>query len=145
MKDLREWVQLAFVVVGGVFALVAFRQNLRQRRVENALKFIALFREGLQPDDLKHWRELFVSSSELAGAKHGQYKKEWEQFAPIRDYFSEGAPDGHAVARMATALDMVCHQVASRVADQLTVYYELGQLLESMHGWLSGIEGEETS
>ena len=44
MKDLREWVQLAFIVLGGVLALFAFLQNLRQRRVENALKFIALFR-----------------------------------------------------------------------------------------------------
>nr|WP_315223965.1 hypothetical protein [uncultured Albidiferax sp.] len=147
MKDARDWVQLIFVVLGGVLALVAFFQNLRQRRVENALKFISLFRDGLQPDDLKHWHELFVSSSELAGAKHGQYKKEWEQFAPIAEYFKEGAPDGHAIARMATALDVVCHQVVSKVADPLTVYYELGQLLESMHDWLCaipGVEGKKT-
>lgn len=98
---------------------------------------------GSAADDLKHWRALFVASSELAGAKRGQYKKEWEQFAPIREYFSEDAPDGHAIARMATALDVVCHQVVSRVADPLTVHYELGQLLQSMHDWLSGIEGAE--
>lgn len=143
MKDLREWLQLAFVILGGGLALFAFLQNLRQRRVENALKFIALFREALQPDDLKHWHELFVSSSELAGARHGQYKKEWQQFASIGEYFSEGAPDGHAIARMATALDVVCHQVVSRAADPLTVYYELGQLLKTMRDWLSGIQGAE--
>ena len=139
MKEIREWTQLVFIVVGGVIAILAFVQNLRQRRVENSLKFIALFRDGLRPGELDRWHELFVSASELAGARHGQYKKEWEHFASIGEYFSDGAPDGHSIARMATALDVVCHQVLSKVADSRTVYYELGQLLESMHDWLSGI------
>ena len=143
MKEVREWIQLIFVVVGGVVALTAYFQNLRQRRVENALKFIALFRDGLKDRDLEHWEQLFRSSSELAGAKHGQYLKEWEQHASIGDYFSEGAPDAHAIARMARALDVVCHQVVTKTADARTVYYELGQLLDTMQDWLSGVNGSE--
>jgi len=140
MKEVREWIQLAFVAIGGVLALLAFFQNLRQRRVENALKFISLFRDGLRDGDIGHWHELFISSSELAGAKHGQYQTGSELYSSISDYFSEGAPDGHAVARMATALDVVCHQVISSMADARTVYYELGQLLDTMHDWLSGVQ-----
>ena len=143
MKEVREWIQLIFVVVGGVIALIAYFQNLRQRRVENALKFIALFRDGLKDRDLEHWEQLFRSSSELAGAKHGQYLKEWEQKSSIGDYFSEGAPDSHAIARMARALDVVCHQVVTKTADARTVYYELGQLLDTMQDWLSGVKGPE--
>jgi len=41
-SELRQWLQLLFVVVGGVLALAAYFQNLRQRRVENALKFTRL-------------------------------------------------------------------------------------------------------
>ena len=137
LKDLREWVQLGFVIVGGVVALVALFQNLRQRRVENALKFIALFRDALKDDDLKHWNDLFKSASELAGSKPGYYLRGAEKFSPITDYFSEGSSDKYAIARMASALDMVCHQVNSGAADAKTIYYELGQLLRSMHFWLS--------
>lgn len=143
MNEWREWIQLVFLIAGGILAFLAFFQNLRQRRVENALKFITLFREGLRPGDIDHWHQLFVSSSELTGAKHGQYKKEWEQYASIREYFSEGAPDGHAVARMAAALDVVCHQVTSKIADPRTIYYELGQLLDTMRDWLSGVPSAE--
>lgn len=140
MKEIREWIQLAFVVVGSILALLAYLQNLLQRRVENALKFIALFREGLKEGDLHHWEQLFRSSSELAGAKHGQYLKEWDEYASIQEYFSEGAPDAHAIARMASALDVVCHQVVTKTADGKTVYYELGQLLDTMHDWLGGVK-----
>src|SRR5690349_3819864 len=126
MKEVRDWIQLTFVVVGGVVALIAFLQNLRQRRVENALKFITLFRDGLREGDLGHWHELFISSSELAGAKHGYYQVAPDKYSSISDYLSEGAPDGHAVARMAAALDVVCHQVTTNMADARTVYYELG-------------------
>ncbi|WP_394790516.1 hypothetical protein [Rhodoferax sp.] len=143
LKDLRDWIQLAFVIIGGTVALAAFFQNLRQRRVENALKFIALFRDGLHDDDIKHWNELFRSSSELAGAKPGFYLQEWETFSPITDYFSEGSPDGHAISRMAAALDVLCQQVNSGTADAKTVYYELGQLLSSMHFWLASSKSSD--
>jgi hypothetical protein len=143
LKEVREWIQLLFVVVGGSVALVAYFQNLRQRRVENALKFIALFRDGLKDGDLQHWEDLFRASSELAGAKRGMYLKEWEEHASIGDYFSEGAPDSHAVARMAQSLDVVCHQVVAKTADARTVYYELGQLLDTMHSWLGAVEAPE--
>lgn len=137
LKDLRDWVQLAFVIIGGIVALLAFYQNLRQRRVENALKFIALFRDGLHDNDIKYWDELFRSSSELTGVKPGYYLQKGETLRPITDYFSEGPPDDHAIARMAAALDVVCHQVIAGSADAKTVYYELGQLLSSIHFWLA--------
>lgn len=140
-KELREWIQLIFVVVGGVLAFMTFFQNLRQRRVENALKFVTLFRDGLHKEDMKHWHELFQSSSEQTGAKPGRYLKEWEDFRPISDYFSEGATDDNAIARMAASLDVVCHQVVSGAADARTVYYELGQLLNTMRHWLQNTDG----
>lgn len=141
MKDVREWIQLIFVVVGGILALIAYFQNLKQRRVENALKFIALFRDGLREGDLGHWEVLFRKATELAGAKHGQYIKDDGTASSLADYFREGAPDAHAIARLARALDVVCHQVLSKTADAKTVYYELGQLLDTMQDWLSGVKG----
>lgn len=143
MTDVREWIQLIFVVVGGVLALVAYFQNLKQRRVENALKFIALFREGLREGDLAHWENLFRSATELAGARQGQYIDQEGNASSLADYFREGAPDAHAIARLARALDVVCHQIVSKTADARTVYYELGQLLDTMQDWLSGVKSSD--
>jgi len=137
MKDLREWVQLLFVVVGGVIALFAFFQNLKQRRVENALKFISLFREGLEKDDLVEWIDLLRSSSECAGVPPGNYVNARGELTSIGSYFSEGSSDNYAISRMAQSLDVVCHQIISGAADARTVYYELGQLLNFMNYQLS--------
>ncbi len=52
VKDIREWIQLIFIVVGGTIGLAAYFQNIRQRRLENALKVIALFKESLQEGDM---------------------------------------------------------------------------------------------
>jgi hypothetical protein len=141
-SELRGWIQLALAAVGGTIALLAYVQNLRQRRVENALKFIALFRDSLRDEDLAHWRELFVSTSEPAGAPRGQYFNALRsQMCPLSDHFSEGAGGDYAISRLAQSLDVLCHQVVTSAADAQTVYYEVGQLLQSMHTWLSDIPG----
>lgn len=139
MKDLREWLQFVIVAGGGVIGLLAYLQNLRQRRVENALRFIQLFRDGLRPGDLDVWTDLMRRSSESAGAKRGEYAHNDGTNHSIGDYFSEGAGDDYAISRMAQALDLVCHQVMSRAADAQTVFYELGQLLRLMNTWLSAV------
>lgn len=139
--EIRAWIQLAFVVTGGVLALVAFFQNLRQRRVENALKFIALYRDAIGKDDVEEWKSLFRSSSELTGAPLGQYISHVaNSFRPISDYFSEGA-ESDAILRMAQSLDVVCHQVLTGAADARTVYFELGQFLNTMNRWLCSVPG----
>jgi hypothetical protein len=140
MKELRDWIQLAFVVVGGVVALIAYFQNLRQRRVENALKFLGLFRDGLQEGDLVEFTKLLRASSESAGVEAGQYASERGHTASVGDYFSEGSEDNRAISRMAQSLDVVCHQVLSGAADARTVYYELGQLISFMNYQLSAVK-----
>lgn len=137
IKEIRDWIQLAFVIVGGLIALAAFFQNLRQRRLENALKVIGLFRDALRDGDLEHWQRLFHSSSKAAGAKPGTYVHEWDDHRPISDYFSEGAPDNGAVARMAENLEILCHELIRKTIDPHYVWFELGQLLRTMYDWLS--------
>ena len=136
-KNIREWLQLIFVGVGSCIALFTYTKNLHQRRVENSLKFIELFRESLAKNDMDEWKDLFVASSELNGAKPGFFIDQKNRMRPISDYFSEGAPTD-AIARMAEALDVICHQINTDAADAQTVYYELGQLLKTMHDWLNG-------
>lgn len=139
VKEIREWIQLAFIVVGGTIGLFAYLQNIKQRRLENALKVIALFKESLQDGDMDAWQELFHASSEPAGAKPGHYVYGSSQI-PIANYFSEGSHDGGAISRMAESLEIVCYEVRKKTIDVRYVWFELGQLLHTMHSWLSTIE-----
>ena len=139
-KEIREWIQLAFVVTGGTIALIAFFQNLRQRKLENSLKLVSLFRDSLQLNDISHWTELFRSSCELAGCSKGQYRNSRGECCSIGDYFSEGSGDENAISRMAQNLEIICHELSIGTADARIVYYEIGQLLTTMHDWLGGIE-----
>ena len=118
-KEVREWIQLIFVIVGGTIALFAYFQNLRQRKLENSLKLVALFKDQLRPNDFVYW--------------DGGYR-------PISDYFSEGSGDENAISRMAQNLEIICHELCIGTADVRFVYYELGQLLITMHGWLESID-----
>lgn len=139
-KEIREWIQLAFVIVGGTIALFAFFQNIKQRKLENSLKLVALFKEQLRPNDLVYWDELFRSSCELASPPRGHFAHKDGGYRPIGDYFSEGSGDENAISRMAQNLEIICHELCRGTADVRFVYYELGQLLTTMHGWLESIE-----
>jgi hypothetical protein len=139
LKEIREWIQLLFVIVGGAIALAAFIQNLKQRRLENSLKLVALFRESLRPKDLEHWVILFRASCELASCPRGHYATGKGECRSIGDYFSEGSGDNNAISRMAQNLEIICHEISIGNADVRMVYYELGQLLRTMHEWLDGI------
>lgn len=144
MQTLREWMQFALLVVGSSLALVAFFQNLRQRRVENALKMVALFNDSLREDDLEHWENLFRDTSDSAGAKTGHYVGHGGQLQPLSDFFSEGSRDGHAVSRIAENLEIVCHEICSKSVEPRIVWFELGQLLRSVHDWLAQVPGHES-
>lgn len=137
--EIRQWLQLVFTVGGGILAFVVFSQNIRQRRVENSLRFIENFRRSLEAEDISHWKNLFYLAGEPGGAPPGYYASGDGPYLPISDYFSEGSPDGYAVSRMAESLNVMCHQVLTERADARTVYYELGQILNSMHSWLGAI------
>jgi hypothetical protein len=139
MNEVRQWVQFAFAVIGGLLAFAAFFQNLHQRRVENALKFIALFKESLRKGDMGHWEQLFHAASEPAGCPPGYFRANGGSCRSIGDFFSEGSGDQYAISRMAESLDIVCYQVVSGGADARTVYHELGQLLWQMNLWLRAV------
>ena len=139
VKEIREWIQLIFIVVGGTISLIAYFQNVSQRRLDNALKVIALFKESLQDGDLDAWKELFHTSSEPAGAMHGYYVDGNSQI-PIGNYFSEGSHGGDAISRMADGLEVICYEMCRKSVDARYVWFELGQLLQTMHSWLSAID-----
>jgi hypothetical protein len=135
VDEVRAWLQLGLATLGGSIALLAFFQNMKQRRVENALKFVSLFRGELRQGDLDEWQKLLSLASEPNGCPPGHFAN-GDECIPITHYFSEGSLDNKAISRMAHGLDVICHQIMSGSADARTVFYELGQLLQMMYYWL---------
>lgn len=143
INNVREWLQLIFLVIGGSIALVAFFQNQRQRKLENALKMVTQFKEALRENDLMHWRKLFIASSELAGGGNGFFRNESGDLMPLDVMFSEGSEDDDAIQRMAQNLEIICFEINAKTIEPRIIWYELGQLMQIMHQWLSEMDGIE--
>lgn len=144
LAAIRDWAQLTFIFIGGTIGLIAFFQNIRQRRLENALKMVGAFREALRKNDISNWGQLFHMASEPAGAKPGHYVSSDGKQCSIAAYFAEGSPDQGSTARMAENLEIICYEIYRKTVDPRIVWFELGQLLRTMHYWLSNIPSYQT-
>ena len=138
--EIRNWIQFAAVLVGGAAGLIAFFQNMKQRRIENAMKMTKWFHESITKEELESWEILFRASSELSGAKPGSYIENGNAQS-LSNYFSEGSPDSGAVGRIADCLEVICHELSEKTVDPRFIWFELGQLLKTTHSWLGSIEG----
>ena len=141
MLEIRNWIQFCFLLVGGILGLVAFFQNMRQRKIENALKMIKWFYDSISPEDITNWKNLFHSASEPSGAKRGFYVTEGLEQSSLSDYFSEGSPDNGALGGMSDCLEVICHEILVGSIDAKFVWFELGQFLKTIHLWIGSIEG----
>lgn len=137
-SEIRSWIQLSFVVVGGIVGLAAFIQNMRQRALENALKMTKWFHDSIGEEDITSWKHLFHSASEPAGAQWGYYMTDVGA-RPLSDFFSEGSPDSGAIGRIADCLNVICHEMVDGSVDPKFIWFEFGQLLSTIHTWLGAI------
>ncbi len=139
-SEIRNWIQFSVLLLGGIIGLFAFLQNMKQRKIENAMKLTKWFHESISKDELKAWEYLFRMASEPAGAKYGFYTSNNGQ-RPLSDFFSEGSEDDGAVGRISDCLEVICYELCSKTVDARFVWFELGQLLRTVHGWIGSIEG----
>jgi hypothetical protein len=137
VKEIRDWIQFGFLVIGGIMGLFAFRQNLNQRRLENALKLVASFRESLGTEGLTPWQALLAKTSGTLRLLPGKYLGGNDEQRSLLEYFSENSPDNHAVQRITENLEVVCYEVCNGTVDARYVWFELGQILTSIHYWTS--------
>ena len=143
-SEVRNWVGFFILVVGGFITVKTYVRTQKQRQFENTLKMIQIFRETISEDDMKEWRSLFYASSEPVGAKQGQfiYTDPITGSSSDADFdclFGEGAPDNGATARIAHVFDLVSEQALAR-SDLRLVYFELGQMMDSVHRWTASVD-----
>jgi hypothetical protein len=138
----REWVAFVFVIVGGTVGLRSYLSSQRQRKLENSFRMIDLFYKTIDSKVISQWHEIFISSSELAGAPYGHFMDSENATRPLSDLFSEGPPDNGAIVRIAQQFNLISHEIMDGTVNTRIVYFEFGQLMETVHEWLMAVDKE---
>lgn len=143
LAEIRNWLTLGLAVVGGFVTIQTYLNAQKQRRLENSFRLLKLFNELLDTEDISAWKFIFHATSEPAGAKDGYMvvviDNRFEQL-PLSDLFSEGTPDNGAIERMAELFDLIAFEATKNTIEFRVVYFQLGQLMNSVHLWLTKIE-----
>lgn len=142
-SEIRNWVTLLLAVFGGI---VGFRQYLigqRQRRLENSFRIIDWFERTIHDETIEQWRQIFHAASEPAGASPGHFvhiANGHRSELPFSSLFTEGTPDNGAIERLAEVFDLIGHYAKDQTIDLRIVYFQLGQIMDTIHYWLNMIE-----
>tara|TARA_R110000822_G_scaffold4883_8_gene20922 strand:+ start:6463 stop:7011 length:549 start_codon:yes stop_codon:yes gene_type:complete len=143
VTEIRGWLMLGLGLIGGVVALLTYARGQNQRRLENSFRMIQLFRDSIPTQDFEQWIKLFHAASEPAGAKSGHFVSEDGHQTPFSALYTEGPPDEGAIDRIAQVLDLVSEQALKRTLDLRIFYHEYGQLMDTIHSWLSADIGSD--
>ena len=138
-EEIRGWLQFCVLLVGGTVGLLAFLQNNRQRKIENAFKLIAWVKENWSDDEIGSWKNLVRATYEGTGAIPGQYVSEDGGLRCLGDYFSEGAPDSGAFSRTVELLEVACYEMLKGTVEERLVWFEFGQVLRTIEMWLGAV------
>lgn len=138
--EVRGWIQLLIIAIGGLIGIIAFAQNSRQRKIDNSFKLISWIKENWQKDEIDSWKNLVQATYEGTGSKPGQYVSEEGDISSLGDYFCEGSPDDGAFSRTAELCDIICYELLQGTLEERLVWFEFGQILHSTHRWIGGIE-----
>jgi hypothetical protein len=109
-SEFREWIEFVLAFIGGVIALVTYRQSVKQQRIENAMKMTQWFHSCNDQKSLDDWFDLLRRSCESAGAKRGCYVDDDGKLFPLEDYFDVTSRDGGSINKMADSFEVICYE-----------------------------------
>ncbi|KOO03817.1 hypothetical protein [Vibrio hepatarius] len=130
-----DWVRLGILSIGATVALFTYAAGQRQRKLENSLKLLDLFKQNLEESDLSNWKSIFRASSEPSGAKKGHYVVSGGHQIPLNYLFSEGPDDHGATSRISEQLDLICYEILKGAVELRILYSNLGQLMDVIYKW----------
>ena len=64
---------------------------------------------------------------------------------PFSELFSEFSPDDGAIQRIAELFDLISFQILNQTVDERLIYFELGQLMDTVQLWVSFIDNPYTN
>ncbi len=140
--EIREWVKFFLIVTGALIALRSYFQVQLQRRLENGLRMLDLFKENIDENDIHEWSTVFINSSEPSGAKPGHFHSKRSNYQiRFEDLFSEGPEDQGATSRIVEQIELIAYEAIKGTIDLRIVYSSIGQLIEVTYDWLGGSNG----
>jgi len=136
-----EWFPFAFIIVGVILMLIAPILPHNKQRREKSMKLLSTFRTSLHEHDMNHWKVIYFGTRESASAPAGHFMSVERKPVPLDTMWTTGNDDHTAVQRMAEYLEILCTEMLTHTVDIKMMWYEIGQLLDSMHAWLEEIPG----
>ncbi len=141
LSTFKGWLPFAFIAAGVLLVLISpFLSRGKQRR-QKSMKLLATFRASIHEHDLAHWKEIYRGTRKAASAPAGHFIDLEGKAVPLDSMWTAGNEDHTAIQRMAEYLEKLCAEMLSNTADIKLIWFEIGQLLEAMHGWLEEIPG----
>lgn len=137
----KEWLPFAFIIIGVALALIApfFSHGNQRRKQTTAL--LTNFRSSLHPHDMEHWKEIYHGTREGSLAPVGHFMNKLGKPERLDSMWTAGSDDHTAIQRMAECMEKACNEMLNNAVDIKTAWFEIGQLMEAMHGWLENIPG----
>ena len=143
LNNYREWLPFAIITVGVLLALIAPLLPHNKERRQKTTTLLATFKGSLHEHDMDHWREVYLGTRKSAAAPAGHFIDLQGKEVPLDSMWTAGSDDHTAVQRMAECLEKACAYMLTHTVDIKMMWYEIGQLMEAMHGWLEDIPGTQ--
>ena len=143
LYNIKEWLPFAFILLGLLLALIAFRNKSEKKHDQQSLALLQDFAASLHEHDLEHWKELQHGTRAAAAVPPGHFMNRLGKVVPLVSLWSAGSDEHTAIQRMAESLEKTSADMLAREVDLKLMWFEIGQLLETMHGWLQQIPGVE--
>jgi hypothetical protein len=141
LSNYRDWLPFVFIIIGVVLAMIApfLRTGNEVRKKTNQL--LSTFRDSLHVQDIDHWREIYHGTREAAAAPAGHFISRLGKPVALDSMWADDSEEHTAVQRMAEGLEAVSAEMLDHSVDVKKIWFEIGQLMEAMHGWLENIPG----
>lgn len=143
LSNYKEWLPFAIIIVGLALALISPFLKYGNQSRQRARQLLNAFGASLQAHDLEHWKEVYLGTREAALAPAGHFINRSGKPVPLDTMWAAVSDDHTAIQRMAECLEKACAKMLTEEVDIKMMWYEIGQLMEAMHGWLEDIPGAE--
>ncbi len=153
LEFMRKWLTLFTGITAAYFAIQTFKENLKQRKLENTFKMLDYMRKHINNDQIETFKVLFkanVVSSECAGTPDNEFHFDNLLIASnnktltfddtysidyIENMFSEGGCGNGDIANMIEIFNLISKYLNEGKLIEGLIWYEYGQLLTTCYKW----------
>ncbi len=166
LSSLLDFVKNLFIIVGGTVALASYRSQNRQRGIDNSFNSLKMFEKTIQNEDIEIWKKVYFNTYESTHAEPNHFvvfseENRIEQIPLSNLFISEGQGlyvsksklnldektsdlKLGSIRRITEQLNLIGYEVLYGNIELRIIYYELGQIIETIYEWITQIQDEDT-